>query len=325
MFNSELTDDSVLPFEVKPLGVRGRVVRLGSVMDEIISKHDYPDNVSKVLAEAVALVAMLGNSLKFEGKLILQTRSDGPISMLVADYTTPGQLRGYAHFDRGGVDGIADAGTLLGKGHLALTIDQGEHTENYQGIVALEGNSNLTKSPNGMVTDRNQVLANAAHHYFMQSEQIPTSLKLAGGAVTDENGKSWRAGAIMVQHLPESGPASPIQFSSGDAPEGDSDAGVAEDDDWAKARVLLETTQAHELLDPMLAPDRLLYRLYHEDGVTIYPQAKLVHECTCSRERVMNMLASFTGAERQEMIVDGQVEVVCRFCSNTQRFKPEEI
>ena len=311
-------DDEVLPFEVKPLGVRGRVVRLGAVIDEIISKHDYPDNVSTVLAEAVALVAMLGNSLKFEGKLILQTRTDGPLSMLVVDYTTPGQMRGYAHYDKQGVQGIEDNSVLVGKGHLALTIDQGEDMENYQGIVALDG-----VLPGDENAD-DQILAHAAHNYFRQSEQIPTSLKLAAGSLTNEAGNSWRAGAIMVQHVPESGPASPIAVSSGDAPDGHAEE-IIEDDNWTRARFLLETTEAHELLDPTLDSAQLLYRLYHEDGVTVYTASELHHECTCTKERVLDMLASFSPEERADMVVDGQVEVTCQFCSNTHRFKPEEV
>jgi len=288
-----LHDDGILPFEIKPLGVRGRIVRLGPMIDEILSKHDYPDNVSAMLAEAVALVAMLGNSLKFKGKLTLQTRSDGPLSMLVVDYTTPGKMRGYAHFDRQAVEGISDNNALIGKGHLALTIDQGEDMENYQGIVALAGGKN------------SQVLADAAHNYFAQSEQIPTSLKLAAGSVTTEMGTSWRAGAIMVQHVPGSG--------------------LVEEDSWSKARLLLETTEVHELLDPTLAPERLLFRLFHEDGVTVHTPSNLQHQCSCSKTRVLDMLASFSDAERADMVVEGQVEVVCQFCSNTHRFKPQEI
>jgi len=313
MSDELLPDDSVLPFEVKPLGVRGRLVQLGPVIDEIIAKHDYPDNVSEVLAQAVALVAMLGNSLKFDGKLTLQTRSDGPLSMLVVDYTTPGKMRGYAHFDRQQVKNTKNERALIGSGHLALTIDQGKDMDNYQGIVALDAQS-----------PEDAVLASAADHYFRQSEQIPTSLKIAAGLLTNDSGRTWRAGAIMVQHVPDAGPASPMIFSSGDGPEGQ-EAQVVEDDNWAKARLLLETTQHHELLDPMLEPERLLYRLYHEDGVTVYPAARLEHQCTCSKERVLDMLASFSKQERADMVVDGLVEVVCQFCSNTHRFKPEDL
>lgn len=308
-----LPDDSVLPFEVKPLGVRGRIVRLGPVIDEIIAKHNYPKNVSEVLAQAVALVAMLGNSLKFEGKLTLQTQSNGPVSMLVVDYTTPSKMRGYAHFDAESVEEVENIGALIGKGHLALTIDQGEDMDNYQGIVALDG-----------IAAGETVLADAADHYFKQSEQIPTSLKLSAGLLTNEAGKTWRAGAIMVQHVPNSGPASPMEFSSGDNPDEQS-GNIAEDDDWTKARLLLETTEPHELLDPLLEPERLLYRLYHEDGVTVYSHSNIKHQCTCSKERVLDMLASFSTQEKADMVVDGQVEVVCQFCSSIHRFQPEDI
>jgi molecular chaperone Hsp33 len=265
------SDNLVMAFEVKPLGVRGRLVRLGAVVDDILHRHDYPPPVSALLAEAVALTAMLGSSLKFNGKFILQTRSDGPVDMLVADFVSPGGIRGYARFK---AEKLAALGPkpaqaqLLGHGHLAMTIDQGPDMERYQGIVALGGND----------------LTAAAHTYFAQSEQIPTSLRLAAGPVftRGQKAESWRAGAIMVQHLPRHGGSSPLPQHSGDAPE--PEAPPAEHDDWVKARLLLETAEAHEMLDPQLTPERLLYRLYHEDGVTAYPAHPLTRHCTCSAE-----------------------------------------
>ena len=304
----EIDDNIVLPFEVKPLGSRGRVVRLGSVIDEIIQKHDYPDSVSRLLGEAVSLVALLGSALKFEGKLILQTQTNGPVSMIVANYTTNGDkfghVRGYAHFDAQAVELCDKESKLIGKGHLAMTIDQGDHMDNYQGIVALNG----------------QTISDAAHGYFKQSEQIPTALKLSAGAVETPEGISWRAGAIIIQHMPEDGKASPVGFPSGDAP-GGFDEHFVEDENWARARVLLESTQDHELLDPTLEPERLLYRLYHEDGVTAYDKSTLEHQCTCSREKVLDTLSSFSQEDRDGMVVDGQIEVTCQFCSSTHSFK----
>lgn len=302
-------DDLILPFEIKPLGVRGRIVRLGPLVDEIVSKHDYPESVSQLLAEAVALVAMLGNSLKFDGKLTLQTRSDGPVSMIVADYTTPGKLRAYAHFDAEAAIKPEAKGNLLGKGHLALTIDQGPDMDNYQGIVALKGD----------------VLAEAAHTYFAQSEQIPTCVLLAAGQISSDSEQGWRAGAIMIQHVPASGPASAIAFSSGDVPESYRADDVIEDENWVRARILTQTTQDHELLDPMLEPERLAFRLFHEDGVTVYEKAALEHCCTCSRDKVVDMLKSFSSAERADMMVDGHIEVTCQFCSATHRFDETEV
>jgi molecular chaperone Hsp33 len=305
-------DNLVMPFEVKPLGVRGRIVRLGDVVDDIIHRHDYPQPVSALLAEAVALTAMLGASLKFDGKFILQTNSDGPVDLLVADYASPGKIRGYARFDAEIVGSMKDPTpqALLGKGHLAMTIDQGLGAERYQGIVALGG-----------VT-----LTEAALGYFVQSEQIPTRLKLAAGPLLARGGKSekWRAGAIMVQHLPREGGMSPMPLSSGDAPEGSQET-VSEDDNWVKARLLLDTAEDHELLDPMLSPEELLYRLYHEDGVTVYPAVTLERHCTCSREKIGELLRSFSEDDRNAMLKDGEIGVTCEFCSTRYRFQPEEV
>ena len=192
----ESADDIVQPFEVDALDLRGRVVRLGPAIDEMLSRHDYPVPVAKLLGEAVALAALLGSALKFDGRFILQTRSDGPVRMLVVDYVTGGKLRACAKFDK---DRLAAAmaakqissGELLGHGHLAMTIDQGADMQRYQGLVALQGGS----------------LEGAAHEYFQQSEQIPTLVRLAVAEELTGAGPSqhhWRAGGIMVQFLPKS-------------------------------------------------------------------------------------------------------------------------
>jgi len=308
----DLPDNTVMPFEIKPLGVRGRIVRLGNVVDDILHKHDYPAPVSALLAEAVALTAMLGASLKFDGKFILQTNSDGPVDLLVADFSSPAGIRGYARFDSGEVAKLKQPTpqALLGKGHLAMTIDQGQGMERYQGIVALGG-----------VT-----LTEAALGYFQQSEQIPTRLKLAAGALAQRGARpeAWRAGAIMVQHLPRDGGISPQPFHSGDAPEGHEEK-IVEDDHWVKARLLLDTVEDHELLDPMLTPEELLYRLYHEDGVTVYPAVTLNRHCTCSRAKIGDLLKSFSDDDRQAMKTNGIIDVTCEFCSTHYQFAPEEV
>jgi len=285
-------DDVVMPFEVKPLATRGRVLRLGAVIDDILSKHKYPQEVSNLLGQTVAIVALVGSALKFDGKLILQTRSDGPVSMLVADYTTPGKIRGYAHFDNDAkLDGLT-SGELTGNGHFALTIDQGEDMDNYQGIVELKGQS----------------IAEAALSYFEKSEQIPSRLKVACGRVTNEDGESWRAGAIMVQHMP-----------------GDDSGEMVDNDGWQRVCALLETVEDHELLDPTLDPERLAYRLFHEDGVTAYEAIDMEHKCTCSQARVGDMLKSFSKTELDDMVVDGNIEVTCQFCSNKHKFERNRI
>jgi molecular chaperone Hsp33 len=307
-----MVDDLVFAFEVKPLGVRGRIVRLGPVVDDILHRHDYPPPVSALLAEAVALTAMLGAALKFSGKFILQTKTDGPVDLIVADFVSPGGLRGYARFDKAKVAALGQAtqSALLGQGYLAMTVDQGAEMERYQGIVPLKGGD----------------LTAAAHAYFSQSEQIPTRLRLAAGPLIERGTRasSWRAGAIMVQHLPRGGGASPLRFSSGDAPEG-SEAQLPESDNWVKARLLLDTAEDHEMLDPMLSPERLLYRLYHEDGVTVYPGVVLHRHCTCSLAGVEEMLKRFSPGERAAMVENGEINVTCEFCSTAYRFAPDAV
>jgi molecular chaperone Hsp33 len=303
-------DDLVLPFEVKPLGIRGRLVRLGPVIDDILARHDYPASVSALLAQSVALAALLGSTLKFQGKFILQTKTEGPVTMLVADFASPNGIRGVARYNRPGLDaaGVSPSeAELMGDGYLAMTVDQGADMERYQGIVPL-----------GQGT-----LADAAHTYFAQSEQIPTRLHLAAGPLHTRGDKAqhWRAGAILIQHLPREGGYQ--SFPAGDAPEGYEET-VHEDDDWVKARMLIDTVEAHELLDPSLSAEDLLYRLYHEDGVTVYPPLKLQRHCSCSLETVSDMLKNFSADDRAAMVKDGAIEVVCEFCSTPYRFNPAE-
>ena len=308
-------DNLVLPFAIQSLGVRGRVVRLGSVANDIIHRHDYPPSVSALLAEAIALTAMLGASIKFDGKFILQASTNGAVTMLVSDFTTPGQIRGYAQFDAEKVADLEAGGDiapadLFGTGHLAMTIDQGQHTDRYQGIVSLDDGT----------------LSDAAHQYFLQSEQIPTRLRIVSGPLMSRGAAmadTWRAGAIMVQHLPNDGGFSALEVSSGDVPPGSEEV-VVEDDNWVKARVLMDTVEDHELLDPTLAPEQLLYRLYHEDGVTVFPVVEIRDECSCSRERIETVLTSFSGEERADMTEDGQITVTCEFCSSRYAFAAKD-
>ncbi len=300
--------DVVIPFAVKPLGVRGRIVRLGAVIDDILSRHDYPEPVSALVAESVALTALLGTALKFNGKFILQTKTQGPVQMLVADFVSPGGVRGCAKFSKPRIDELkkTDQKHLLGEGILGMTVDQGADMERYQGIVQL-GDSTL---------------ADAAHTYFHRSEQIPTRLRVAAGPLLARGEKQthWRAGAILVQHLPSEGGSSPLPEMQGDVPEGD-EHHVEEDDNWVKARLLLDTIEDHELLDPTLTAEDILYRLYHEDGVTVYPAIPITRHCTCSRETVSTMLQNFSASDRADMVKDEQIEVTCEFCSTPYRFK----
>lgn len=314
----ESGDDVVVPFTLDTLDSRGRIVRLGEALDSILTRHNYPAPVARLLGEAVVLSALIGSSLKFEGKFILQTQTDGPVNLIVVDLDAPDGLRGYARFDADAVmqaiqRGETRPGQLLGRGHLAMTVDQGAHMERYQGIVALEGGT----------------FEDVAHTYFQQSEQIPTLVRLAVAEITRKGDRrpSWRAGGALVQYLPPHG-----QQGMPDLPgDGDfdnpqtADPDYVENDKWTETKSLLSTVGDDELADPDLSPERLLFRLYHERGVRVFDPMDLEERCTCSAERIEAMLRdNFTSEERAEMVVDGEIEVVCEFCSTDYHFRPHE-
>jgi molecular chaperone Hsp33 len=311
-------DDTVLPFEVASLDLRGRLVRLGPLVDEILSRHAYPQPVAKLLGEALVLTVMLGSALKIDGRFILQTQSDGPVRMLVADFTAPDSVRACARFDKQRVaaaieKGATDAGALLGKGHLAMTIDQGPDMNRYQGLVALDGGS----------------LEDAAHEYFLRSEQIPTRVRLAVAEElrAGEGGVGrWRAGGIMLQFLPKSPERARVaDLHPGDAPEGTAPHVVEEDDAWVEGRALIETVEDVELIDPTLSSERLVYRLFHEPGVRVFRPVGIRAQCSCSRESVEAMLKSFPQDDRDHMVEDGRIFVTCEFCSATYQFAPADV
>ena len=313
-------DDVVVPFQVDALDARGRAVQLGPMLDQMLSRHDYPEPVARLLGEAVVLTVLLGTSLKFDGKFIVQTQTDGPVDMLVADFSTPSAVRGYARFDADRVAAALDRGEtspedMLGKGVLALTIDQGAYTQRYQGIVALDGTS----------------LEGVAKQYFRQSEQIPTEVRLAVARLVDRDDEGqarhrWRAGGLIAQFLPED----PNRMRQPDLPGGDDpNADVDEthengDDAWTRVRAVVGTIEPSELTDPSIEPERLLYRLFHETGVRAYPGHPVGDECSCSRDAIETVIASFSDEERAESTENGEITVRCEFCSTTYRFDPAQ-
>lgn len=308
-------DDIVVPFQVDELDLRGRVIRLGPATSAIIERHGYPPAVARILAEATALTLLLGSGLKFDGRLILQTQSDGPVRLVVVDVSTPDRVRALARFDAGAVEaavaeGRAEPAALLGTGQLVMTIDQGGAAQRYQGIVALEG----------------QGLEKAADQYFRQSEQIDTRVRLAAAEefVPGASGlqRTWRAGGVLVQHLPKAGAGMHRDLAPGDAPEGT--ALPEPHEAWAEARALADTIEDDELVDRTLSPERLLFRLFHERGVRVFDAQHVREHCTCSRERIDGIVRSFTPEERRDMVEDGHITVTCEYCSTRYRFAPVE-
>jgi molecular chaperone Hsp33 len=315
-------DDRALPFQVDALDVRGRVVTLGASIDAILQRHDFPAPVKRLVGEAAVLASLLATSLKDVGRFILQTQTDGPVSLVVVDVRTPGQIRATATFDAEAVQAATDGAewdsrTLLGSGTLAMTVEQGRTQQRYQGYVPLE----------------DATLESAAHTYFRQSEQIPTRIRLAVAEMFDRDAagaprRRWRAGGIIGQFLPEAGErVRHRDLPAGDLPEGVEAAPESEDDDaWVEAQALIDTVEDHELTDPSIAAERLLYRLFHERGVRVFNPVGLEDHCSCSRERIGEVLRQMGPEEIVEAAAEtGAVEVRCEFCGTRYSFDPAEV
>ena len=291
-------DDLVSSFQIEGLPVRGRAVRLGAAVDEVLTRHDYPEPVANLLGETCALAALVGSSLKFEGRLIIQAQGDGPVRYVVVDYDTNGGLRGYCRFDPEEVAAVSDgfvrpgAKTLLGGGTFIMTVDQGPDMDRYQGITPIEG----------------ETLALCAEQYFVQSEQTPTRVRLAVGQVDTGEGLKWRAGGILIQAI------------AGDETRGETEEA------WTHARALFETTGEDELVDPTLSTSTLLWRLFNEDGVRLLEEKPLRAFCRCSEDRISGMLGSFTAEEIADMVEpDGKIHVTCEYCSRKYALEPAAV
>jgi molecular chaperone Hsp33 len=294
-------DDLVQPFRIDPFALRGRLVRLGPTIDRILSQHAYPEPVAAMLGEAITLAVVLAGALKYDGIFTLQTKGDGPIRLMVADVSTAGAVRGYAQYDTAKLEAaLSEVGAgarsvpgLVGSGYIAFTVDQGEDTDRYQGIVELAGST----------------LAECAQHYFRQSEQIQAGIKLSVGRAG--RGGTWRGGGLMLQRVP---------------PEGGFGV-IADDveDGWRQAMVLMSSATAEELVDPDLPPHGLLFRLFHEQGVRVYETHPLEARCRCSRERIEGILRLFPTAELEDMQKDGVTTVTCQFCNQSYLFDEADL
>jgi molecular chaperone Hsp33 len=293
--NLPITDDLVAAFQIEGWPLRGRIVRLGPAIDEVLTRHDYPEAVANLLGEACALAALVGSSLKFEGRLIVQAQGDGPVSFVVADYDTTGGLRGYCSFDADKLAAVSGgfarpgAKTLLGGGVFIMTIDQGEEMDRYQGITPIEG----------------ETLALCAEQYFAQSEQTPTRVRLSVGQVDIGEGLKWRAGGILIQNIAAD------------------EARGSTEDVWERAQALFATTGEDELIDPTVSGELLLWRLFNEDGVRVFEPTPLRAFCRCSQERVESVVHSFSDEERAAMLEpDGKIHVTCEYCSRRYELEP---
>jgi molecular chaperone Hsp33 len=300
-----LSGDFILPFNMVSRYLRGRIISLGSVADEIVTRRDYPDAVSGLLGEALALAAGLASTLKFEGTFSVRTRSDGPISMLLADVTNAGDMRAYARFDEAALAAVLAAAPgeeaslprLLGAGHVAFSVERADGKAPYQGIVDLAG----------------PTLADCAHAYFQNSEQLDCAIMLSAARRprNDGGGDGWRAGCLLLERLP---------------PEDTDDAALERrDEDWRRAVILLGTCTVEELLDPALPREQLLHRLFHEEGLRVMEPRGLAARCRCSRDRIEGVLGSFDPAELEDMKVDGALTVTCEFCGQDYAFNDMDL
>jgi molecular chaperone Hsp33 len=283
-------EDFSARFVIEAHPVHGRLVRLGATLDQILGAHDYPEPVANLLGEACVLAVLVGASLKFEGRMILQAQGDGCVRYVVADYDTRGGVRGFCRYDEDELNALmaANAGSfqslgaqaLLGKGTFIMTLDPEGQMERYQGVTPIEGES----------------LSLCAEHYFAQSEQVPTQVKLA---VAQDSGR-WRAAGMMIQAI------------AADETRGDTR------DSFQHIRALFETLGEEELTDFELSAERLLYRLFHEDGVRLSPAKAVFRLCRCTQDRVEELVSSFSAEEQSDMReADGKVHITCEYCSRT--------
>lgn len=303
--DSTLVDDLIQPFNLQAgrahgPALTGRLTRLGPLADDVLNRHDYPEPVALLVGQSLALGATLAGALKFNGVFTLQMQGDGPVSLVVVDITTADEgatytLRSYAKFDAEKLEALesASARALLGKGYLALTVDQGDHTERYQGLVELVGDT----------------LAEFAQHYFRQSQQMDAAVMVSAGREGDAG--AWRAAGIMLQRVADQA----LELLPSD--EGD--------DPWRRTMMLMATGTDAEMLDPELAPRRYLYRLFHEEGLRVTPPRPLTRGCRCSEARILNVLQQLPQEELLDLSIDGAIEVTCEFCNALYLFDPQTL
>ncbi|MBV7410995.1 Hsp33 family molecular chaperone HslO [Maritimibacter sp. DP1N21-5] len=305
-------DDTVLPFQLDASDIRGRVVRLDGVLDRVLSQHDYPPAIEELVAEAALLTAMIGQTIKLRWKLSLQVRGNGPARLIATDYYAPksdgepAQIRAYASYDEDRLDPDGRGFDQIGKGYFAILIDQGRGTVPYSGLTPIAGNS----------------LSDCAQTYFAQSEQLPTRFILSFAKAAE----NWRAGGVMLQHMPKASP-----FASGEGGSGEGGLLSAEDilpdeeerENWSRANILLDSVTADEMIGPAVQPTELLVRLFHEEQPRVYDAQPVMFGCTCSEDRVRESLSIYSKKDIDYMTTDeGIVTADCQFCGAHYELDP---
>ncbi|WP_300032994.1 Hsp33 family molecular chaperone HslO [uncultured Roseobacter sp.] len=309
-------DDTVLPFQLDASDMRGRVARLDGALNGILKQHDYPPQVEALVAEMALLTALIGQTIKLRWKLQLQVQTKGAVRMIATDYYgpenegDPARIRAYASYD---ADRLTDAPAFeqVGEGYFAIMIDQGKGMTPYQGITPLDGKS----------------LSDCAEAYFAQSEQLPTRFSLSFGKSTEPGvDEHWRAGGIMLQHMPKaspfvaSGEGSGTVLTAGDLVQNE------EAENWNRVNVLLDTVEDLELIGPTLPPNDLLLRLFHEEAPRVYDAQTVRFGCTCSEDRVRQSLSIYSARDIEKMTTDaGRVTADCQFCGAHYDLDPASV
>lgn len=310
--DTSLWDDCIMPFQLDALSLRGRIVRLTTSVEEMLAQHDYPPAVRALLTEAALLTAMIGQTIKLRWKLSLQIRGSGPIRLIATDYFAPkaegeaARIRAYASFDAearkaGQLDDPKSGFAQLQAGMFAIMIDQGNHTQPYQGISPLEGES----------------LAQSARHYFAQSEQLPTRFDLAMALDMTDRPHHWRAAGMMLQQLPPASGAEPVSEKA---------AKEARDEAWRRANALADTIEETELLGPHVTAPQLIIRLFHEDEPRDYPPQPIRFGCSCSEEKVRQSLSIYSAKDLEKMTTEqGEITADCQFCGAHYVLDPRSV
>jgi len=309
-------DDTVLPFQLDTVDMRGRVARLDGVLDGILKQHAYPPQVEALVAEMALLTALIGQTIKLRWKLSLQVQSKGPVRMIATDYYAPqtegapARIRAYASYD---ADRLTSGAPFdqVSDGYFAVMIDQGEGNKPYQGITSLEGDS----------------ISACAEAYFAQSEQLPTRFSLSfGKSSVPGSAEHWRAGGIMLQHMPK---ASPFVEQSEDAGEILTAADLVdgeEGENWNRINILLDTVEDLELIGPSVPPTNLLLRLFHEEAPRVFDPQGVTFGCTCSEDRVRQSLSIYSAKDLEKMTTDdGRITADCQFCSSHYDIDPKTV